>query len=93
MNRAKVERVEEVNKGLENPHNPGHDWPKDQTELNDFWYYLAGADGKNGVTPNIGDNGNWWVNGEDTGIPATGEDGKPGHIPRNHHRRQRQLVY
>lgn len=73
--------VEEVNKGLENPHNPGHDWPKDQTELNDFWYYLAGADGKNGVTPNIGDNGNWWVNGEDTGVPATGEDGKPGHTP------------
>ena len=73
--------VEEVNKGLENPHNPGHNWPKDQTELNDFWYYLAGADGKNGVTPNIGDNGNWWVNGEDTGVPATGEDGKPGHTP------------
>ena len=41
-------------------------------------YYLAGADGKNGVTPNIGDNGNWWVNGEDTGIPATGKDGQNG---------------
>ena len=28
--------VDEVNKGLENPHNPGNNWPKDQTELNDF---------------------------------------------------------
>ena len=65
--------LEEVEKGLENPHNPGHDWPKDQTELNDFWYYLSGADGKDGVTPNIGDNGNWWINGEDTGIPAKGK--------------------
>ena len=68
----------EVEKGLENPHNPGHEWPKDQTDMNDFWYYLSGADGQNGVTPNIGDNGNWWIGGEDTGIPAKGQDGKPG---------------
>ena len=60
------------------------DWPKDETELNDFWYYLSGADGKDGVTPNIGDNGNWYINGEDTGKPARGPqgeqgaDGKPG---------------
>ena len=60
----------EVEKGLENPHNPGHEWPKDQTDMNYFWYYLSGADGQNGVTPNIGENGNWWIGGEDTGIPA-----------------------
>lgn len=68
----------EVEKGLENPHNPGHEWPKDQTDMNDFWYYLSGADGQNGVTPNIGDNGNWWIGGEDTGIPAKGKDGADG---------------
>lgn len=68
----------EVEKGLENPHNPGHEWPKDQTDMNDFWYYLSGADGQNGVTPNIGENGNWWIGGEDTGIPAKGQDGQDG---------------
>ena len=68
----------EVEKGLENPHNPGHEWPKDQTDMNDFWYYLSGADGQNGVTPNIGENGNWWIGGEDTGIPAKGKDGADG---------------
>lgn len=69
---------EEVARGLDNPHNPGHEWPKDQTDMNDFWYYLSGADGENGVTPNIGDNGNWWINGEDTGVPAQGKDGNDG---------------
>ena len=69
---------EEVARGLDNPHNPGHEWPKDQTDMNDFWYYLSGADGENGVTPNIGENGNWWINGEDTGIPAQGKDGQDG---------------
>ena len=72
---------EEVARGLDNPHNPGHEWPKDQTDMNDFWYYLSGADGENGVTPNIGDNGNWWINGEDTGIPAQGKDGQNGTTP------------
>lgn len=70
--------IEEVNKGLDNPHNPGTNWPKDEVDINDFWYYLTGADGKDGVTPNIGSNGNWWVNGEDTGVPAKGEDGEDG---------------
>ena len=70
--------IEEVNNGLDNPHNPGHDWPKNEIDINDFWYYLTGADGKDGVTPNIGSNGNWWVNGEDTGVPAKGKDGQDG---------------
>lgn len=73
--------VEAVEEGLDNPKNPGTEWPKDQTDLSDFWYYLTGADGEDGVTPNIGENGNWWINGEDTGIPATGEDGEDGHSP------------
>lgn len=31
--------------------------------------------GKPGDTPTIGDNGNWWIGGEDTGKPAQGEPG------------------
>lgn len=32
--------------------------------------------GANGETPEIGANGNWWINGVDTGILARGIDGK-----------------
>jgi len=35
----------------------------------------------NGVTPHIGDNGNWWIGEADTGKPSRGtqgENGKPG---------------
>lgn len=35
-----------------------------------------GTDGTDGVTPHIGENGNWYIGVVDTGIPATGEDGK-----------------
>lgn len=35
-------------------------------------------DGENGKTPEIGDNGNWWVGGFDTGKPAQGGQGLPG---------------
>lgn len=38
----------EVGKGLDHPKTPGADWPKTQTELEDFWRYLRGADGKDG---------------------------------------------
>ncbi len=38
----------EVEKGLENPHDPGNNWPKDQTDMDDFWEYLRGEDGKDG---------------------------------------------
>lgn len=69
---------EQVAQGIEDPHNPGNEWPKDHDSLQDFWYYLSGADGQDGSTPKIGDNGNWWINGEDTGIPARGKDGQDG---------------
>lgn len=36
------------------------------------------ADGINGRTPYIGENGNWWVGGTDTGKPSQGKDGEPG---------------
>ena len=38
----------------------------------------AGADGADGATPEIGENGNWWINGEDTGKPSRGADGAAG---------------
>lgn len=38
----------------------------------------AGADGKDGISPHVGDNGNWFVGATDTGIPATGPAGGQG---------------
>lgn len=35
-------------------------------------------DGEDGETPHIGDNGNWWIGGFDTGKPSQGEQGLPG---------------
>ena len=40
-----------------------------------------GTDGKDGVdgkTPHIGENGNWWIGDEDTGVKAEGVDGENG---------------
>ncbi|MGN1373220.1 MAG: hypothetical protein ACI4VK_04130 [Candidatus Coproplasma sp.] len=37
-----------------------------------------GADGENGITPHIGENGNWYLGDSDTGVKATGEDGADG---------------
>lgn len=34
--------------------------------------------GENGLTPRIGDNGNWWIGTTDTGVQAEGKDGKDG---------------
>lgn len=35
-------------------------------------------DGKDGITPHIGENGNWWLDTTDTGVDAQGIDGAPG---------------
>ena len=35
-------------------------------------------DGKNGITPHIGENGHWFVGSEDTGVPAQGNGGGSG---------------
>lgn len=40
-------------------------------------------DGKDGITPHIGENGNWWLGDDDTGIAATGDDGITPHIGGN----------
>ena len=37
-----------------------------------------GINGKDGNTPFIGENGNWWIGETDTGIKAKGEDGADG---------------
>ena len=37
-----------------------------------------GADGKDGQTPHIGENGNWWIGDTDTGVQAAGTNGKDG---------------
>ena len=42
---------------------------------------MNGLDGGEAATPTIGDNGNWFINGQDTGKPSRGEtgaDGTPG---------------
>ena len=38
----------------------------------------VGAGGANGLTPHIGDNGNWWIGDTDTLKPARGEQGLQG---------------
>lgn len=38
----------------------------------------AGAAGKDGITPHIGDNGNWFIGDDDTGKPSRGEQGAKG---------------
>lgn len=37
-----------------------------------------GKDGKDGITPTIGTNGNWFIGMQDTGLPSRGEKGEKG---------------
>ncbi|WP_278833023.1 hypothetical protein [Porphyromonas cangingivalis] len=65
-----------ISKGdVPNPHNPSEKWLKERNTEADFWDFITGRDGK---TPHIGDNGNWWIGNVDTGVPARGKDGKDG---------------
>lgn len=43
-----------------------------ETDLGDY-VIIRGDDG---ITPHIGENGNWWLGNKDTGVKAKGEDGK-----------------
>ncbi|MBE5734904.1 MAG: hypothetical protein E7361_00400 [Clostridiales bacterium] len=50
----------------------------------DTWTQLCcikGTVGDDGDTPEIGDNGNWWIGTQDTGVKAKGADGKNGETP------------
>ena len=67
--------LEEVAKGIANPHHPGEEWARDKIGMQDFWYFLTGAKGQDGSVPAIGANGNWYIDGNDTGVPAKGQDG------------------
>lgn len=40
----------------------------------------VGPTGANGITPAIGYNGNWWFDGVDTGVSATGPTGEAGPV-------------
>ncbi len=57
------------------------DWPNDQIAQNDFFTYLKGKDGANGITPHVGTNGNWYIGSTDTGVSAKGEKGDDGLTP------------
>ena len=39
---------------------------------------IPGTPGSNGLTPFIGENGNWWIGESDTGVSAVGRDGRDG---------------
>jgi hypothetical protein len=43
--------------------------------------WLASLVGENGETPEIGENGNWFIGGVDTGLPSRGIQGEQGDIP------------
>ena len=53
-------------------------WPKDQTTMEHFFLYLKGKDGENGITPHVGENGNWYIGNHDTNFPAQGQKGENG---------------
>lgn len=44
---------------------------------------LPGADGENGMTPYIGENGNWFIGNVDTEVLARGQNGITPHISEN----------
>lgn len=52
----------------------GDDEWTDLVQLSD----LKGDPGTNGITPTIGENGNWYLGEEDTGKPSRGEQGPAG---------------
>lgn len=43
-----------------------------------FFPIGSGTGGADGITPHIGENGNWWIGNEDTGVRAAGERGEQG---------------
>ena len=68
---------EYVATGVDDPHNPGTQWDKSKTSMADFYWFLSGNDGTDGLIPYIKD-GNWWIGDKDTGIQARGEKGDAG---------------
>lgn len=52
-------------------HYVGEDTWKDLVQLSE----IAGKPGKNGITPHVGENGNWYIGDTNTGQKAAGKDG------------------
>ena len=75
--------LDAVANGIDDPHNPGQQWSKDKTTMQDFWYFLTGAKGQDGAPPIIGANGDWYIDGKDTGISSKGADGQNGQNGQN----------
>ena len=48
-----------------NPHDPSLIWPSSKNTEADFWDFLSGRDGE---SPHIGENGNWYIGNKDTKI-------------------------
>ena len=63
---------------IPSPKDPETPWAADNDSERDFYEFLTGADGDDGLIPSIGDNGNWFIGGIDTGVPATGPEGPAG---------------
>ncbi|MEY8688119.1 hypothetical protein AB9N12_19025 [Bacteroides sp. AN502(2024)] len=53
-------------------------WPKYKTAMEHFFLYFKGKDGENGITPHVGENGNWYIGNHDTHISARGQKGEKG---------------
>ncbi len=43
--------------------------------------FIESLKGENGISPEIGENGNWWIGTTDTGVKAMGEKGEDGDTP------------
>lgn len=63
---------------VDDPHNSNRKWSADKTSKKDFYRYLTGAKGDDGLTPFVNQKGNWQIGDKDTGIPARGIDGDKG---------------
>lgn len=57
-----------------NPHDPSLIWPSSKIQK-PILGFLSGRDGE---SPHIGENGNWYIGNKDTKIKAIGKDGKDG---------------
>lgn len=57
--------------------NTVYQWDVDKSQWTNVGA-LKGPAGEDGVTPNIGANGHWWIGTTDTGVQAQGEQGKTG---------------
>lgn len=72
-----------------NPHFPDQMWPSTQNTEADFWNFLSGKDGQ---SPYIGPNGNWWINNTDTEVKAAGRNGINGKDGTSAYELWKQLV-